>query len=105
MESMNEINEDTAVIVLHDPVELAAALRFELHRVLLDGARSVVIDAASVDAIPSATVAALRVANRTCRNRGGQVFVRNPSRVAMKQLDRSGLLLVFQIENGVSPLG
>ncbi len=105
MKSVNQVNEATPVVVLHDFAEPAAAPRFELYRLLRAGARAVMIDASSVDAIPSATVAALRVADRTCRNRGGHVFVRNPSRVAMKQLERTGLLLVFQIENGASPLG
>jgi anti-anti-sigma factor len=74
-------------------------LRFQLHDVVLSGARSIVVDAASLDAIPSAAIAAMLTAHRACRRRGGRLIIRHPSRRAMDQLTRTGLWRVLAVES------
>ncbi len=73
-------------------------LRFQLHDVVLSGARSIVIDASSLDAIPSAAIAAMLTAHRACRSRGGGLMIRHPSRRALDQLARTGLWRVLEVE-------
>jgi anti-anti-sigma factor len=73
-------------------------LRFQLHDVVLSGARSIVVDASSLDAIPSAAIAAMLTAHRACRRRGGRLMIRHPSRRALDQLARTGLWRVLEVE-------
>lgn len=68
-----------------------------LDQVIHAGARSILVDVTSVDAIPQRAVGPLLDAFRACRSRGGELLVRNPSRRAMEQLDRTGVRVVFQV--------
>jgi anti-anti-sigma factor len=74
-------------------------LRFQLHDVVLSGARCIVVDASSLDAIPSAAIAAMLTAHRACRRRGGRLMIRHPSRRALDQLARTGLWRVLEVES------
>lgn len=74
-------------------------LRFQLHDVILNGSRVIVVDASCLDALPSAAIAAMLTAHRVCRRRGGRVVIRHPSRRALDQLRRTGLWRVFQVES------
>lgn len=56
-----------------------AGLRFQLHEVVLSGARCIVVDASAVDVLPSSAIAAMLVAHRACRRRGGHLAIRSPA--------------------------
>lgn len=75
-----------------------ADLRFRLHRSLLDGARTVIIDVSAVDALPSALIGAMLIAHRSCRRRGGRVVLRDPGPRTLSQLERTGLTHVLHVE-------
>lgn len=77
-----------------------AGLRFQLHEVVLSGARCIVVDASAIDVLPSSAIAAMLVAHRACRRRGGHLAIRSPSRRALEQLHRTGLRHVLQVEAG-----
>lgn len=88
-----------AVVVLDGSADDTARLRFQLHDVVLAGARCIVVDTSSLDALPSPAIAAMLTAHRACRRRGGQLLIRSPSRRALEQLDRTGLRHVLHVEN------
>lgn len=75
-----------------------ADFRFQLHRSILDGARTIVVDVSSLATLPSALIAAMLVAHRSCRRRGGGVILRNPNQRVLGQLQRTGLAYVLQVE-------
>jgi anti-anti-sigma factor len=96
---------EPVVVVLSADVERDGVpdFRFQLHDALLAGARDIVVDASSLDALPSAAIAAMLTAHRACRRRGGQVVLRRPSRRALDQLHRTGLWRVLEVE-ALAPL-
>lgn len=100
MDGVTWPREDTVLIALdgRPASDDLADLRFRLHRSLLDGARTVIIDVSAVDALPSALIGAMLVAHRSCRRRGGRVVLRNPSNRTVGQLERTGLAHVFHVE-------
>lgn len=100
VDGLNWSRPDTVVIALDGRPESddLADFRFQLHRSILHGARTIVVDASSMDALPSALIAAVLIAHRSCRRRGGRVILRNPSQRALNQLQRTGLAHVLQVE-------
>ncbi len=82
-----------------------AGLRWHLRDLVLAGARTVIVDLATVPQLSSTTVATLLATHRLCRARGGRVLVRNPSRRVLDLLTRTGLCHVLQVEiqEGVGP--
>lgn len=95
---MDGRSEDPAVVVLDGRRDGTIGLRFQLHDVVLTGARCIIVDASSLDALPSPAIAAMLTAHRACRRRGGHLLIRSPSRRALEQLDRTGLCHVLRVE-------
>jgi anti-anti-sigma regulatory factor len=95
---MDSRTQTPVVIVLDGCRDGTVGLRFQLHEVVLAGARCIIVDASSLDALPSPAIAAMLTAHRACRRRGGQLLIRSPSRRALEQLDRTGLCHVLRIE-------
>jgi anti-anti-sigma factor len=100
MDTGTSVGDQTVVVELYvgDDTDTTPELRFHLHDVVLAGARSIVVDASSMDAIPSAAIAAMLTAHRACRRRGGRLTIRHPSRRALDQLARTGLWRVLEVE-------
>lgn len=100
MNDDSRLAEDPVVVTLHPDVESDGMpdLRYQLHEVVLGGARHIVVDASCMDELPSPVIGALLTAHRACRGRGGQVAIRYPSRRALDQLHRTGLWRVFRID-------
>lgn len=94
---MDQRSEQPAVVVLNHS-DGAVGLRFQLHDVVQAGARCIIVDASSLDALPSPAIAAMLTAHRACRRRGGHLLIRSPSRRALEQLDRTGLCHVLRVE-------
>ncbi|MGQ0842504.1 MAG: STAS domain-containing protein [Sporichthyaceae bacterium] len=89
---------DESVVVLDQSRDGIARLRFELHHLVLAGARWIVVDASAVDGLPSPAIASMLTAHRACRRRGGRLLIRAPGRRALEQLERTGLHFVLQVE-------
>lgn len=95
---------ESVLVTLHPDVEPHGMpdLRRHLHELVLGGVRDIVIDASCLDELPSPVIGALLTAQRACRERGGRVVIRYPSRRALDQMQRTGLWRVFDID-GPSP--
>lgn len=97
---------DEAVLVLTDDMvaDGVATLRWELHDLVLAGARVLIVDVSQVEQLSSTAVAALLWTHRACRVRGGGVVLRSPNRRTLELLHRTGLWRVLQIEQS-APAG
>ncbi len=73
-------------------------LRWELHTLIVDGARNVVVDVSRVELLSSSALACLLSTHRACRSRGGGVIIRRPNRRTLDLLRHTGLHLVFSVE-------
>lgn len=82
-----------------------ADFRFQLHRAIRQGAWTIVVDTSSLRALPSTLIAAVLIAHRSCRRRGGYVILRNPSHEALNQLQRTGLEHLLQEERTAAVSG
>lgn len=72
-------------------------LRWELHHLLTEGRRVIVVDLAHAPQIGSATLAALLGAHRVCRARRGSVVLRDPGTPTTDLLRRTGLRRVLPV--------
>ena len=80
----------------------ASDLRWQLHDLMLDGVRTIVVDVSQVDRLPSTVLAALLATHRACRAQGGGVVIRYPGRAARALLRRTGLDHVFAVDQPTS---
>ena len=73
-------------------------LRWELHDLVVAGARTIVVDLSTAPRVGSGAVGALLGAHRVCKARGGGVVIRDPGRQTLDLLQRTGLWRVFTVE-------
>lgn len=92
--------DDVAVVALDDffAADGLVDLRWQLHDLVVAGARTIVIDFSRVTAVRSDTLAALLGAHRACRARGGGVLIRSAGKQVTDLMYRTGLRRVFTIE-------
>jgi anti-anti-sigma factor len=90
-EAVLEVTED----MVADGV---ATLRWQLHDLILAGARVLVVDVSRIEQLSSTAVAALLWSHRACRVRGGGVVLRRPNRRTLELLHRTGLWRVLSVE-------
>ncbi|WP_222195810.1 STAS domain-containing protein [Modestobacter italicus] len=76
-----------------------ADARWLLHRALLGGARTIVVDLRCVRSLPGPALAALLCAHRSCRARGGGLVLRDPDRTTRDTLRRTGLWRVLEVQD------
>lgn len=95
------------VVVMHlhpdDVCHDLVGLRDRVACLVVQGARTLVVDASQVQRLSSATITALLWAQRRCRARGGSVVVRRPSAETLQLLVRTGLYDVLDVELGATP--
>jgi anti-sigma B factor antagonist len=91
-----------AVVHIIGELDLATAptLRETLARLYQDGTTSVVLDLTDLDFVDSTGLSEFVVALKRCRERGGDVVLRSPSRSTARVLTISGLDRVFTIVSG-----
>ncbi len=103
--SFDGITDEAVLDLTEDMVaDGVATLRWQLHDLVLAGARVLVVDVSRVEQLSSTAVAALLWAHRACRVRGGGVVLRRPNRRTLELLHRTGLWRVLQIEQP-APVG
>lgn len=95
---------DLAVVALDDflAADGLVDLRWQLHDLVVAGARTIVIDFSHVTAVRSDTLAALLGAHRACRSRGGGVLIRSAGKQITDLMYRTGLRRVFTLEQNGS---
>jgi anti-anti-sigma factor len=96
--------DDQALVVLDDQAagEGLPELRWQLHDLVVAGARTIVVDMSSAGRVGSGALAALLGTHRACRARGGAVVLRDPGRQVAELMQRTGLWRVFVIERSGS---
>lgn len=89
--------DGTVTIELLGDLDLATRDRLgsAIQAALSDRPRLVVVDLGGVRVLDSAGIGALVTGWKTTRNAGGDLVLRNPSRLAYWQLELTGLLEVF----------
>lgn len=94
------VHGQKAIVTLTNATTMTgtADLRWQLHDLMLDGVRTIVVDVSHVDHLPSTTLAVLLATHRTCRAQGGGVIIRYPGRAARALLRRTRLDQVFTVE-------
>lgn len=96
------MDQGTGVVVMRlDPDDVTHDLvlvREQVSSLVLQGARTLVVDASGVQRLSSATITALLWAQRRCRARGGSVVVRRPSAETLQMLVSTGLYGVLDVE-------